>query len=145
IGPYFGQYQFYLLSALIERIAPSFSYAEAIRSEAQAAGVFGWFSTAWGGMFLDFGFYGALPVTLLCGFWSERIFRNAVRRHRLAAELIACYVAASILISPNLSPFTVSISLPILSAILCFSWLLNRQVRTAVLANAWVPMPMVNR
>jgi oligosaccharide repeat unit polymerase len=129
IGPYFGHYQFYLLSAFIERFVPSLSFAEPIRSEAQAAGVFGWFSTAWGGMYLDFGYVGGLVATFVCGYVSASVFRDAVRRHRLAAELIACYVAGGILISPILSPFTVSISLPILTSILGSAWLITRAQR----------------
>jgi oligosaccharide repeat unit polymerase len=117
LGPYFGQYQFYLPAAMLERVVPSLSMVGLIREQGQHSGTYGWFSTAWGAMYLDFGWTGALCWSFLCGWMSAAIYKRALEEHSLAAELLMCYVVAGILISPNLSVFTVSISLPILAAL----------------------------
>ncbi len=129
LGPYFGQYQFYLISVLLERTVPSLSFAELIRVEAQGLDVYGWFSTAWGCMYLDFGFWGALVATFICGAICGRVYRAGLRTGDVASELVMCYVVAGILVSPTISVFTISISLPILGSLLVAVAMLKMRLR----------------
>jgi hypothetical protein len=145
LGPYYGQYQFYLPAAVLDRVAPSLSMVGLIREQAQDAGTYGWFATAWGAMYLDFGWTGAFCWSFLCGWMSAAIYKRALEEHSLGAELLMCYVIAGILISPNLSVFTVSISLPILAS-LSLAAVLVRGVpvtlqRRASMWPAWMPGP----
>lgn len=129
LGPYLGQYQFYLISVLLERAVPSLSFAEAIRVDAQGLDVYGWFSTAWGSMYLDFGWWGALLATFVCGAVSARVYRAALRTRDVAQELVMCYVVAAILVSPTISVFTISISLPVLGSLLVAVAMLKVRLR----------------
>ena len=74
----------------------------------------GWFSTAWGGMYLDFGLFGALVAVAICGWLAAMVYRAALSTADDGARMLMCYVIAGIIASPILSIFTISISLPIL-------------------------------
>jgi hypothetical protein len=118
VGPYHGQYQFYLASAFLARVAPSMSAEPRMTDELREADLYGWFSGAWGGMYLDFGVVGGLLATGICGWVAGRVYDRALRRRDVRYELLMCYVVAGIMVSPVLSLFTISISLPVLAAIL---------------------------
>jgi hypothetical protein len=113
LGPYYGSYQAYLLSVLVGRVVPSLAIDQRMLTELTSARVYGWFSTAWAGMYLDFGVLGSLLVVLACGYGAGRIYRKALIEGSLAAELMMCYVVAGIVATPLLSIFTISIGLPI--------------------------------
>jgi oligosaccharide repeat unit polymerase len=139
IGPYYGQYNFYLAAALLAQVNPSLSARDAIRIEAQEADVYGWFNTALGATYLDFGRLGSLLFLLLCGWASGRVYRHAIRDGDLAAQLLLCYVIAGIIISPVMSPFTVSISLQVFSALIISVVLLRRAQRAQALRLVVAP------
>jgi oligosaccharide repeat unit polymerase len=125
VGPYFGQHQFYLLSAFLARVAPGLSLDTQMTRDLRAAGVYGWFSSAWGGMYMDFGALGAPVFAFLCGWLSGGTYREALRTQRLSAQLFFCYVVGGILVSPIFSMFTISISLPVLVSIVISAVLLR--------------------
>jgi oligosaccharide repeat unit polymerase len=128
-GPYFGQYQFYLLSAFLARVAPGLSLDARMTRDLRAVGVYGWFSSAWGGMYLDFGAIGAPVFAFLCGWLSGGTYREALRTQRLSSQLFFCYVVGGILVSPVFSMFTISISLPVLVSIALCAILLRTAPR----------------
>jgi hypothetical protein len=113
LGPYYGSYQAYLLAILMSRTLPVFAIEQQMLVELVSARVYGWFSTAWAGMYLDFGLYGSLFAVLACGFASGRVYRKALIEGSLSSELLMCYVVAGIVATPLLSIFTISIGLPI--------------------------------
>ena len=120
-----GAYQFYLGAAFIERVVPSWNVDAVMIPQLKAANVYGWFSTAWGGMYLDFGAIGALVGVLFCGWLAGRVFRGALVNRTDGSRLLMCYVVAGILATPVLSIFTISISLPILAALLITAYFLR--------------------
>lgn len=120
LGPYYGAYQFYLAAAFLDRLTP-WDVDALMLPQLKSANVYGWFSTAWGGMYLDFGVFGALVGVLLCGWLSGLVYRRALVWGDDAAKLLMCYVVAGIIATPVLSIFTISISLPILGALLLTS------------------------
>jgi hypothetical protein len=117
MGPYFGAYQFNLLAALGGQIWPQFDVAKTIVSQATEANTYGYFPSAFGCMYLDFGLFGALVGILICGLLAGKIFRWALLTGELKSQLFMCYVIAGIVASPILSVFTISIALPILFAL----------------------------
>jgi oligosaccharide repeat unit polymerase len=125
VGPYYGAYEFYLVAAFVERVAPGLNIDAVMVPELKAADVYGWFSTAWGGMYLDFGLVGALICAALCGWFAGATYRRALSGSDDGARLLMCYAFAGILASPILSIFTISISLPILASLLLTSWMLR--------------------
>jgi hypothetical protein len=125
LGPYYGAYQFYLASAFVERVLPSVSADAIMIPQLKAANVYGWFSSAWGGMYLDFGVVGALPGVLLCGWLSGRVYRSALVDGTPGGRLLMCYGVAGIIATPILSIFTISISLPILASLAITAALLD--------------------
>ena len=133
-GPYFGQYQFYLPATAVWRMSPGLSTERRMITEAQRANTYGWFSSAWGSMYLDFGWTGALLMVALCGWVSEQLVRRVRRRGSVGAQLGLCYVYCGILASPVLSIFTISVSALFLAAILAAVYLVRRRPRRPVFA-----------
>jgi len=125
LGPYYGQYQFYFVTASLSRVYPAASFEELITREMQLAGLYGTFLTAWGGVYVDFDWPCGLIVAFAYGWLSGRAYRRATVSQDLGAKLILCYVIAAILFSPITSPFGVSNSLPTLASILLCAWVLR--------------------
>jgi hypothetical protein len=124
LGPYYGAYQFYLASVLVGHLTP-WTLDATMLPQLKSANVYGWFSTAWGGMYLDFGVFGALVGITLCGWLAGLVYRRALVGSGDAAKLLMCYVVAGIIATPVLSIFTISISLPILGALLITAFFLG--------------------
>jgi hypothetical protein len=125
LGPYYGGYQLYLLTALLSRLFPAWGLDRLMLDQLIGAEVYGFFSMAWGGMFLDFGIAGALLAIFICGAAAQYFFDRAVINRDPPAQLISSYVLAGIIATPILSMFTISISLPILFSIVVASWFLK--------------------
>jgi hypothetical protein len=124
LGPYYGAYQFYLVAAPAGRVFPSLNVDAIMGQQLRSANVYGWFSTAWGGMYLDFGVWGALVGALFCGWLARRVYDRALVTGDDAGQLLLCYVVAGIIATPILSIFTISISLLILISLIVTAFLL---------------------
>jgi oligosaccharide repeat unit polymerase len=118
LGPYLGRYQFALVGIVLGRLAPGLAPDDAMDEEMDAAGVYGVFSTMWGGMYVDFGTAGALVAIFVCGWLAGLAHKRAVQTDSLSAQLIECYVLAGIVTSPVISVFLPYITLPALASIL---------------------------
>jgi len=125
LGPYYGSYQFYLAAALLERVYPSMNVDTTMVAQLRAANVYGWFSTAWGGMYLDFGWAGAVVGALMCGWLTGQVYRRALTLRGDGAQLLMCYAVAGILATPILSIFTISVSLLVLFSLVVTAFALN--------------------
>lgn len=136
LGPYWGQHNFYILSALLDQGAPSLSYATAIRVEAQNADIYGWFLTALGSMYLDFGYLPSLLATMLLGVLSRRSWDRARVSGNLSADLVVCFAIGSICVSPTMSPFTVSIALQVLFGVLVAAIVFARSAKVSPAGSA---------
>ena len=132
LGPYYGRYQLYLPSLLVGRLIPKASADARITHETIAAGTIGWFSTAWGAMFLDFGLVGGVVATFLCGLLVRGVYRRALRDDDLAGKLLLAFVIAGIAVAPIVSIFTVSSALPTLLALLIAGYFVSSRPRTAL-------------
>jgi hypothetical protein len=126
-GPYYGEYQFSLVTTVLGRVAPSLSLNDTITSDMQDNGTLGVFTSAWAGMYLDFGRLGAFAAIFVCGWISKRVYRRAIIMQDPGAKLIMCYVTGGIILTPIISPFNPSISLTILGSILVCAKFLNFQ------------------
>ena len=134
LGPYYGAHQFYLAAALMQRVVPAWNVDALMVPQLRAANVYGWYSTAWGGMYLDFGVAGAIAGIFACGWLAGRVYRRAMRSGDHGAQLLMCYVIAGIIATPLLSIFTISISLLILMSLIITTWFM----RAAPLSSAEV-------
>jgi hypothetical protein len=117
LGPFYGAYQFNLVPAFVARVVPAWNLDAVMIPQLQAASVYGYWPTAWGGMYLDFGIGGALVAVLLCGWVAGRIYSRALLDGDDRARVLMCYVVAGILATPLLPIFAISISLLILMSL----------------------------
>jgi hypothetical protein len=88
-----------VLSPLLQIFFPSNQHVEGMEAELKAAMVYGFFPTAWGAAFIDFGLVGAIIYILVWGVvagWSA-----AGRKHSdlMTPLLLLVFVLASILLS----------------------------------------------
>jgi oligosaccharide repeat unit polymerase len=145
LGPYYGAYQFYLAAAFVERVVPAWNIDAVMIPQLKAANVYGWFSTAWGGMYLDFGLVGALIAVLICGWLAGHVYRSALSARTDGGRLLMCYVLAGIIATPILSIFTISISLPILVSLVITAYALRPArlwpLRASIPSGAPAPAP----
>jgi hypothetical protein len=140
VGPYFGAYEFYLVPSLVSKFVPSWNIDAIMIPELQAAQVYGYWPTAWGGMYFDFGVVGALIGALVCGWVAGRIYFRAIGHRDEGAQLLMCYVVAGIIATPFLPIFVISISLLILLSLLITTGVLRAaRLRTVALPAAPVP------
>jgi hypothetical protein len=136
LGPYYGAHQFYLGAALVQRLFPGWNVDVLMVPQLKSANVYGWYSTAWGGMYLDFGVIGALVGILVCGWLAGRVYRRALINWDPGARLLMCYVVAGVIATPLLSIFTISISLLILMSLLVTAWILRPVKSSAAVTPA---------
>lgn len=103
-GPYFGQAQIGMLSSLLQRTIPSWSMADEYYAATNQINVTGLIPSGWGLIFMDFGWVGTLVEAFILGWFSGRIYESAIYESKLSSKLIFCFVFASILLSPIISP-----------------------------------------
>lgn len=99
LTPKRGVYEIGVLSPLLQIFFPSNQHVEGMEAELKAAMVYGFFPTAWGAAFIDFGLVGAIIYILVWGVvagWSA-----AGRKHSdlMTPLLLLVFVLASILLS----------------------------------------------
>jgi oligosaccharide repeat unit polymerase len=103
IGPFLGQVQVSILSPLLDKTVTSLSMSDRIFSETNQIDVTGLIPSGWGMLFLDFG-WGTLVEAFLLGWLSCRVYDAAISESKLAAQLMFCFVFASIVLSPITAP-----------------------------------------
>jgi oligosaccharide repeat unit polymerase len=118
LGPYYGQYNLIIFFQVLTHLTGMTEITVRMNNEAYAADVHGLFSTAFGAMYLDFGIVGALAVLFLLGWLCQRIYREALTGQDVRKELLLSFVIPGIMMSPVHSIFAITVSMPILFAIL---------------------------
>jgi hypothetical protein len=125
LGPYAGQYQIQILPIALERVWPEVSLLREMRHELFVAGASGVFTTAFGSLFLDFGWAGLGVAVFLWGWLSGRYYRRSLRARDPSAPLMLCFLVWAVLLSPIHS--AVGISNAVMIPAIC--WLVARLVR----------------
>jgi oligosaccharide repeat unit polymerase len=103
-GPFFGQAQIGMLGSLLQRTIPSWSMTDQIYAATNQINVTGLIPSGWGMIFIDVGWVGALVEAFILGWFSGRIYASAIYESKPSSKLMFCFVFASILLSPIISP-----------------------------------------
>ena len=125
LGPYAGQYEIQILPIALDRVWPEMSLLREMRHELFVAGAAGVFTTAFGSLFLDFGWAGLAVAVFLWGWLSGRCYRRSLRARDPSAALMLCFFVWAVLLSPIHS--AVGISNAVMIPAIC--WGVARLVR----------------
>lgn len=128
LGPYAGQYQIQVLPIALDRLWPEISLLREMRHELFVAGAAGVFTTAFGSLYLDFGWTGLAVAVFLWGWLSGRYYRRSLGARDPSAPLILCFLVWAVLLSPIHSAVGISNAV----MIPCICWLVARLVRRPV-------------
>jgi hypothetical protein len=130
-GPFFGAYQCgYLFFKVVNVLLGigQWNLEEELHHS-------GWFQTAFGAMYLDFGLWFA-PLVMVCfGFVSQQLYQRAVVGESVVAGLYLTQVYAIVIGSPIHSAVCTGNFMQIMFSSLVATWLLRRK-RTASMNNA---------
>jgi hypothetical protein len=108
----------------VDRLWPAARFGERLEYETRIAEVSGVFTTAPGGMYLDFGWAGSMAAILACGLATGWFYVSGVKRRELGFQLLLAFALVGILLSPVFSLFGSHISLLSVGAALVCSALL---------------------
>ncbi len=116
LSPNLGFFEIGLLSPLARVFSPGAEPVQRMTEELRVSDLLGYFVSAWGALFLDFGFAGTMLAIILWGAASSFFYRQVLRQPGVGSQLAMSGVIASILVSPMNSPVGMSNSLLILLA-----------------------------
>lgn len=125
LRPFGGFFQIGILSPISRLVAPEWEHVDDMRQQLRSADLLGFYVTALGASYLDFGLIGAALVLSLWGMLCGWCYRMAAVSGSLGAQLFLCAVVCSILISPMNSPVGMSNSFLILAGL----WIAVRSLR----------------
>lgn len=118
ISPKWGVYEIGVLSPILRVFFPGNQLLAVMETELRSAGIFGFFPTAWGAAFIDFGISGAIVYVLIWGFVAGWSAAGSRRSGLMTPSLLLIFVLTSILLSPIQGPLGVSNSALVLVSIL---------------------------
>lgn len=103
--PYWGTYQVGILSPILRIFSTDANLADLMEAHLKAASIFGFYTTAWGAIFLDFGLIGAVFFILSWGLISGLAARSLKQTSDTAGHLILAFCLTSIVMSIFNGPF----------------------------------------
>jgi hypothetical protein len=124
-GPYYGGYQFDLLFKALSLVTGTELGLGELGEELHHQG---WFLTALGGMYLDFGFWLSPLVLFGLGTLARYGYLHAVQRHSPGASLLLVQLYVYLVGSPVHSTICTGNSLQTLFSSLVVVWYLKRQL-----------------
>jgi hypothetical protein len=95
-----GLYQVGLLAPLVNKAPAGSALLRQMYRQLRATETYGWFPTAWGAWYIDFGLGGAVGAVVAWGMasgWAHRLVRL---RDDLAGELLLSFALATVVFSP---------------------------------------------
>lgn len=104
IAPSLGLYQFAIIGPFINKFFPDNNLFSRLMSDLSQAGVGGLLPSAWGMMFVDFGFIGTFFEAFLLGCISRVVYYLAIHRGKLGDKLMFLFTIMSIVMSPIVAP-----------------------------------------
>jgi hypothetical protein len=99
-----GLYQFAIIGPFVNKFFPESNLFPRLLSDLSQAGVGGLLPSAWGMMFVDFGFVGTFFEAFLLGCLSRMVYYLAIHRGRLGDKLMFLFTTMSIVMSPIVAP-----------------------------------------
>lgn len=127
-----GAYGIDLMSAFIRRIDPS-SLTDGFYALLEL-GSYGFFPSAWGTLYVDFGFFGVF-FSFIWGLFNGLCYQRIVNQRRMGWLLFGPFVSIGILLSVINTPLGVS------NAFITYGWLLFAFLS---LKNNKTPTPVIN-
>lgn len=117
ISPKWGAYEVGVVSPILRVFFPQSGLLDSMATQLKAADIFGFFPSAWGAAYIDFGVAGAMIYILIWGFaagWS-----NSGTRHSTLTlpPLLLTFILTSILLSPVQGPLGITNSAMVLCSL----------------------------
>ncbi|HHF7346220.1 TPA: hypothetical protein ACPSKB_002655 [Legionella feeleii] len=106
--PYWGTYQVGILSPLLRVFYANNTVLSTMKENMVDTNIYGFYTTAWGAWFLDFGLIGAILFIAVWGYVSGTSAKYARDPARLGSQLILAYCYTSIVVSIFNGPLGVS-------------------------------------
>lgn len=125
LTPRWGVYEIGVLSPLLQVFFPGNQRVDGMEAELKAAKVYGFFPTAWGAAFIDFGLVGAVIYILVWGVvagWSAAGSRHS---SLMTPLLLLVFVLASILLSVVQGPLGMANSALVLVSLVVTGFMLD--------------------
>lgn len=113
-SPHWGIYEIGVLSPILRVFVPQNQQLPSMNMELKAAAINGFFPTAWGAAYIDFGAAGAVIYILIWGIAAGWTFFGARHSGLATPPLLLTFILASILLSPVQGPLGISNSALIL-------------------------------
>jgi hypothetical protein len=121
-GPFYGEYQGWLISKGLRVILGLPDSAEHIEGSIHHTGLF---FSAWGGMFLDFGFWLSPVISFIIGLVAGRLYQKGIKQGSLQAKIWLVFMYMFILLSPIHSLLQMGNSLQTLLCLIGASFLIK--------------------
>jgi hypothetical protein len=116
--PRWGLYEVGVLSPLLRVFFPGNEQVATMEDQQKSAGIFGFFPTAWGAAFIDFGLPGAIIYVLIWGGVAGWSATGSKRSGLVTPSLLLVFVLASILLSVVQGPLGIANSALVLGSML---------------------------
>lgn len=114
ISPQWGAYEVGVISPILRVFFPQSGLLDSMATQLKAADIYGFFPSAWGAAYIDFGLAGAMIYILVWGFaagWSHSGTRHSTLT---LPPLLLTFILASILLSPVQGPLGIANSAMVL-------------------------------
>ncbi len=125
---YYGVYEVGILSPLLQVFSPNTDIIQIMNQELNNVGIFGFYVSAGGSLFLDFGLIGTLVSIFIWGFLSGICYRYIRDTNRIEPQLAFSFIFMSIVVSPINSPIGMSNSFLILCSLLVVCWQITHRI-----------------
>jgi oligosaccharide repeat unit polymerase len=125
-SPFLGAFQIGVISPFLRVFFPESDLLERMHLQLVDSDLFGWFVTAWGALYLDFGLWGAVAAVVLWGGLTGHAYRGFARNRDDGSALLLTFWLSSIMVSPWNSPIGMANSVLILAALVVALPFLNR-------------------
>lgn len=117
-SPMLGVYEIGVLSPILRVFFPQSEILSSMNSQLRAAEVYGFFPSAWGAAFIDFGIAGAILYILIWGGMAGLAYFGTQHSDFMTPPLVLSFSLASIFLSPLQGPLGVANSALVLVSII---------------------------
>ena len=117
-SPQWGVYEVGILSPILRLFFPEDQRLAEMDAQLKSTGIHGFFPTAWGAAYIDFGFAGAIIYILTWGFASGWSAFGARRSAFVTPSLLLVFCLASVALSPVQGPLGVANSALVLFSVI---------------------------
>ncbi|MEY9878676.1 hypothetical protein [Bradyrhizobium sp. USDA 329] len=118
LSPLYGVYEIGVLSPILRVFLPQNQLLASMKTQLNAAEVYGFFPSVWAAAYIDFGALGAVFYILLWGFAAGWSAYGARRTDRITPCLVLSFTLATILLSPIQGPLGIANSTLVLLSII---------------------------